>query len=92
MVGGMISDDSDHEGTLLASRDQDSTGSDTDSVNEESGVGPVTTENVRIPSQARDGQRKGRILVQEIQENFEKTEDERSDGEVTVASTSSAER
>lgn len=88
----MISDESDHEGTLLASHDQDSTSSDTDSSNEESGVGPVTTENVRIPSQAQDGKRKGKILIQEIQENLEKSEDERSDGEVTVASTSSAER
>lgn len=88
----MISDESDDQGTLLASHDQDSTFGDTDSSDEESGVGPVTTENVKIPSQAQGGQRKGRILIQEIKGNTERSDDERSDGEVTVASTSSVER
>ncbi|KAK4302844.1 hypothetical protein Pmani_025099 [Petrolisthes manimaculis] len=92
MMGEMKSEESNHEGTILDSHNQYSTCNDMDSSDDDSVVGPVTTENVRIPSQAHGGQRKSRTLIQEITGSIERSDDERSDGEVTIASTSSAER
>ena len=55
-------------------------------------LGPVTADNLKIPSEARSGKKRGKNLVREVGNTSEDSEDDRSDGQLTVVSSSSGER
>ncbi|XP_064104661.1 NOP protein chaperone 1-like [Macrobrachium nipponense] len=76
----------------MSTGDDESSDSELDDSEDIPVMGPVTEENLRIPSEARGGRRQGTNLITEVTGTTVESEDDRSDGELTVASSNSAER
>lgn len=94
-MGEMATDDEDSDQEVLPLSPTDST-SDSDSEDENPVLRPVTATTIKIPSEAKGGTKKRKNLIQvvSVTQETEKPsrDDEKSDSELTVASTSSGER
>ncbi|XP_071541566.1 NOP protein chaperone 1-like isoform X2 [Panulirus ornatus] len=91
IVGAMASDgEESNEDFIPLSLGRDSS---SDSESDDSSVlGPVTVENLKIPPEAKGGKKRKKNLIQEVFDEKLSVEGEKSDSEITVASTSSGER
>ncbi|KAG7172830.1 NOP protein chaperone 1-like [Homarus americanus] len=94
VVGEMGPDTEDSDEELLSTSSRHD--SDNDSESEAPVRGPVTASNIKIPSEATGGKRKRKNLIQVVSDSHDEEksckEDDKSDSEMTVASTSSGER
>ncbi|XP_068208860.1 NOP protein chaperone 1-like [Palaemon carinicauda] len=76
----------------MGSDDGESSDSEFDDSDDIPVMGPITEETLRIPSEARGGKKRGSDLITDVTGSAVESEDDRSDGEMTVASSNSAER